>query len=44
MLNIRLKQSKYMTGKHESFERKKKPYKAVYKKAVPYRKIKGKSD
>jgi hypothetical protein len=31
-----------MTDKQEMFERKKKRYKAVYRKEVPYRKIKGK--
>ena len=33
-----------MPEKQESFERKKKKYKTVYKKAVPYRKIKGRKD
>ncbi len=30
--------------KEETFERKKKRYKAVYRKEVPYRKIKGKEN
>jgi hypothetical protein len=29
-------------GKQESFERKKKRYRAVYKREVPFRKVKGK--
>ncbi len=30
--------------RQEFFERKKKRYKAIYKKAVPYRKVRGKKD
>ncbi len=33
-----------MSDKQESFERKKKQYKAVYKKGVPYRKVLKKKD
>ena len=33
-----------MPDKQESFERKKKKYKAVYRKSVPYRKVRGMKD
>lgn len=32
-----------MTDKQEAFERKKKKYRAVYRKEIPYRNIKGKT-